>query len=174
MAAVIDPRSRIIMVSGAIDRNEQTIVMRIPVPEPGEWTVTKAEVNLTDECWTAWQITLGEGLSLAEGDAKRLLLSRQFRKCTYLPSRGAILFYDGEVRPGDAVFKMARLVVKGREIVMSHNRSLYTTTPSLPYMLEHGFGDEYPKVEVIAAVRIAGENDIDVKRSPRERELVLA
>ena len=35
MAATIDPERRIIMVSGAIDQNEVTIVMRIAVPEKG-------------------------------------------------------------------------------------------------------------------------------------------
>lgn len=159
MAATIDPISRIIMVSGAIDCNEHAIVLRIPVPESGEWTLIKAETNMTDEVWTLWQITLGEGVNVPT-DSSQLLLSRQFKKCKYLPERGAILFYDGEVRPGDAIFKIARLHVERDEIVLSHHRMC--DPPKSIEMLEEGFGDEWPKIEVIAPVRIVQPDDLNV------------
>lgn len=162
MAATIDPESRIIMVSGAIDRNDQTIVMRIPVPEPGLWTIAKAEVNLTDKAWISWQITLGEGISIPTENG--LLLSRQFRQCKYMSKRHAIMFYDGEVRPGDAIFKMARLQVEGTEMALSHSRMPHNSslsTQDIKAAVEHGFGDEFPKIEVYAPVRIVKPDDID-------------
>lgn len=159
MAATIDVESRTIMVSGGIDRNDHTIVLRIPIPEPGIWTVTKAEVNLTDKTWTAWQITLGPGVSVPTDDPTNLLMSRQFRKCKYIPERGAIMFYDGEVRPGDAIFKIARVKATGTEIVFSHSRG---SDPIEGDAIQYGFGDEWPKIEVVAAVRIVQPGDIDI------------
>lgn len=135
------------MVSGAIDCNEHAIVLRIPVPESGEWTLIKAETNMT------------EGVNVPT-DSSQLLLSRQFKKCKYLPERGAILFYDGEVRPGDAIFKIARLHVERDEIVLSHHRMC--DPPKSIEMLEEGFGDEWPKIEVIAPVRIVQPDDLNV------------
>ncbi|WP_337868154.1 DUF6423 family protein [Meiothermus sp.] len=190
MAATIDMESRTIMVSGAIDVNRVTIVMRVPIPEPGEYTLVKAETNLTDEPWLCWQITLGEGVSLPLQNPTNLLLSRQFRKAKYLADRGAILFWDGEVRPGDAIFKMARLNISGNYMILSHNRGgltdgifdededesddtgLEQDTPriNLPGALDryyehitrHGFGDDLPKIEVETPVRIVQPGEIDI------------
>lgn len=163
MAATIDVESRTVMVSGGIDRNDQTIVMRIAVPESGPWTIIKAEVNLTDEAWTAWQITLGKGVSIPTHNPTNMLMSRQFKRCKYIPERGAIMFYDGEVRPGDAIFKSARLEVDdGKEIILSHSRVSRWTGKSLEDLVKHGFGDDWPKIEVVAAVRIVQPGDIDI------------
>jgi len=169
MGATIDPQTRTIMVSGGIDRNEHTIVLRVPVPATGVWTVTKAEVNLTDQVWYGWQITLGKGVSMPMNDPAGLLLSRQFRKCRYLPERGAILFYDGEVRPGDAIFKMARLHVAGNELVLSHSR---TSDPNwiTDATINNGFGDDFPRIEVFTPVRLVKPGDIDLGTFPGYEE----
>ncbi|HEU4321608.1 MAG TPA: DUF6423 family protein [Roseiflexaceae bacterium] len=169
MAATIDPVNRIILVSGGIDRNEHTIVLRVPIPEPGLWTVIKAEVNLTDEPWTAWQITLGEGVSVPT-DGNHLLMSRQFKRCKYLPERGAILFTEGEVRPGDAIFKMARLQIEHDEMVLSHNRA----TPTPKINVEDGFGETWPRIEVIAPVRIVQPGETDLESFEVETKDALA
>lgn len=159
MAATIDPKNRFILVTGAIDRNDATVVLRVDeIPEPGLWTVVKAEVNLTGEPWTAWQMTLGDGVALPDkGD--RLLLCRQLPQAEYFGDRNAIVFSGGEVRPGEAVLKVARLVIEKGLMVMSHNRM---QTEVGPDVLKEGFGMDDPKVEVEAAVRIADGSDFPV------------
>lgn len=154
MAATIDPEHRIIMVSGGIDQNEATIVLRISVPEPGTWTIIKAEVNLTNEAWTAWQIGLGEKIYIPSDPSQRLLLSRQFSKCKFMPERNAIMFHGGEVRPSDAIFKIARLEVETPDLSLSHSRLVEDDPEAIERAVRNGFGDDYPKIEVIAPVRI--------------------
>ena len=193
MAATIDLESKTIMVSGSIDVNDAIIVMRVPVPEPGRYTLIKAETNLTDQPWCAWQIGLGDGVTLPVMNPTNMLLSRQFRKCKYNQDRASILFYDGEVRPGDAIFKMAHLDIAGPAMILSHGRA----TPSLwdfpveeetdvdqdngffepdkersdrqdkreqfhERMLMHGFGHNFPRIEVETPVRIVQPGDIDL------------
>lgn len=191
MGAAIDPINKIIMVSGGIDVNAHTIVLRVDVPEPGEYTVIKAEVNLTDEPWLAWQITLGDGTRLPTDNPATLILARQFKRTKYLTHSNSILFYDGEVRPGDAIFKIARFEITKPKMILSHNRSgisdleipddildegkrkdkkEYSPHLEFPDVLErfyeriqvHGFGYTRPKIEVDAAVRIVKPDEIDM------------
>lgn len=191
MGAAIDPTNKIIMVSGGIDVNAHTIVLRVDVPEPGEYTVIKAEVNLTDEPWLAWQITLGDGTRLPSENPANLLLARQFKRTKYLSHNNSILFYDGEVRPGDAIFKIARLEITKPKMILSHNRATpedlelpdsildddrererdensprLELPPSLERFYEriqiYGFGDDRPKIEADAAVRIVNPGEIDL------------
>lgn len=123
MASTIDLESRVIMSSGAIDQNNARILMRIKVPEPGLYTLVKTETNLTDQSWTSWLMNLGEGVTMPIDDPTNMLLSRQFKKSKYLPELGAVLFYDGEVRPGDSVLKIARFKIQAQELQLCHSRS---------------------------------------------------
>lgn len=187
MAATIDLASRVIMVSGAIDQDDSVIVMHIPIPEPGPYTLVKAETNLTDSPWDMWLITLGEGVSLPTNDPTNLLLSRQFKKGQYFPEHGAILFYDGEVRPGDSVIKIMRFDVQGNSLPLAHGKrkkkpkrndddnlndvignSTFVDDPSdenyaynlLRYSL--AYADRRPKVEVVAPTRIIQTDESDI------------
>lgn len=190
MAATIDMATRVIMVSGAIDQDDSAIVMTIPIPEPGAYTLVKAETNLTDSPWDMWLITLGEGVSLPAGDPTNLLLSRQFKKGQYFPEHNAIMFYDGEVRPGDAVIKIMRFNVQGNSLPLAHGsrgkpkpkrreedddilndiigNSTFIDDPNdenYAYNLLRDslvYADRRPKVEVIAPTRIIGTNESDV------------
>ena len=98
-----------------------------------------------------WQIGLGPGVSLPKDPSQQLLLSRQFRKCEYIVDRSAILFYDGEVRPGDAIFKIARLEIARAELCLTHHRRTDQETENA---VKYGFGDDFPKIEVVTPVRI--------------------
>ena len=188
MGATVDVDKKLIMVSGGIDVNGHTIVLRVDVPEPGEYTVVKAEVNLTDESWLAWQINLGEGTSLPADGGADSIISRQFKNTKFLSDQNAILFWDGEVRPGDAIFKMARFNITRPKLILGHNRATVSefdfeipdeddkehddTRPviDLPDYLEDfykqiqttGFGEDRPRIEVDAAVRIVRSGGIDV------------
>ncbi len=188
MAATIDMTSRVIMVSGAIDQDDSAIVMTIPIPEPGAYTLVKAETNLTDSPWDMWLITLGAGVSLPTEDPTNLLLSRQFKKGQYFPEHSAIMFYDGEVRPGDAVIKIMRFNVQGNSLPLAHGKrkkkpkrnddddilndfignNTFADDPNdenyaynlLRYSL--AYADRRPKVEVIAPTRIIRTDESDV------------
>ena len=65
MGAAIDEKNRIILLTGCIDRNEHTIVLKLKVPSLGDWTIIKAEVNITDQPWSGWQINIGKGATVA-------------------------------------------------------------------------------------------------------------
>lgn len=123
MAAKIDVASRQVLVTGAIDTNEHSILVRIELPFAGRWHVVKSETNLTDRTWTAWQVSLGEGTTVAAGDGVQHLC-RQFEKVYVPEDRSRITFYDGEVRPGEAVLKMYTLDTEVPRIVMAHGREL--------------------------------------------------
>ncbi|HLX51520.1 MAG TPA: DUF6423 family protein [Streptosporangiaceae bacterium] len=123
MAAKVDTVNRLVLVTGAIDTNEHSILVRIELPSAGRWQVIKSETNLTDRSWTAWQVSLGEGTTVA-GDAAVQNLSRQFEKVYVPEDRSRITFYGGEVRPGEAILKMYTLDAKVPRIVMAHAREL--------------------------------------------------
>jgi hypothetical protein len=119
MAATVDPVRRLVMITGAIDSNEHDILVRVELPSAGRWRVVKAETNLTDCSWLAWQVSLGEGTTVAE-DATNLC--RQFGKVHVPDDRSRVTFYDGEIRPGEAILKIFELQTKLPRIVMAHNR----------------------------------------------------
>lgn len=151
MGAAIDEENRIILLTGSIDRNDHSIVLRIPVPSNGEWTIIKAEVNITDEPWTGWQINIGEGASVAlKGDKPELLMSRHFANSRYLPEQNSVVFYgDAEIRPGDAILKYTKLNVINNQVELSHNRACPRHEGAINKMLKDAsFGREFPKVEV--------------------------
>ena len=102
MAATIDPKTHTVYVTGSIDQKHTSIVTRIKVPESGVWKVVKAETNLTDSAWLAWQIRLGGDCEFADEQEG---VSQQFCDCDFIKDRNTILFSRGEVRPGEPVLR---------------------------------------------------------------------
>ncbi|MDG0059144.1 DUF6423 family protein [Priestia sp. P5] len=170
MGAAIDEKNRVILVTGCIDRNDHTIILKVPVPSNGEWTVIKAEVNITDEPWIAWQINLGEGTTIVEKDKQpELLMSKNFNNSRYLRDKNTVVFYSGgedkdksEVRPGDAILKYVKVNIENKIFTGSHNRltSRHGASNFINTMLTNGdFGKQFPKIEIIAPVTKINEPD---------------
>ena len=105
MAGVADVRRRVLMVSGAIDAVDYDVSVSINLPEPGRWQIIKSETNLTDQTWVAMQVTTDEDTHFVEG-GDALVMSRQFSKSFLTPDMRRLTFFDGEVRPGEAVLKV--------------------------------------------------------------------
>lgn len=155
MAAKVDEVSRTVLVSGAIDQNNINIVLRIKLPFGGIWTFIKSEVNLTNEAWRCGQVTLGAGCSLPKEDPADYPISRQFKQIRYLRDRGAILFHDGEVRPGEAMLKMYRVQVGDKGLVdMSY---VMKTSEVTDKDAKSGYGDDLPKIEIITPVEVSAD-----------------
>ena len=156
MAAVVDVERRLVLITGTIDTNDYDILVRVDLPEAGEWTVIKSETNLTDSSWTAWQITFGEGMFLAPGGEDRVL-SRQYASHYANPERGRLTFYDGVVRPGEAVLKTFPVKSPVPRIVMAHGRMkdpwLEVTPEQMRAIVKEGLPPK-PCVEVILPVRL--------------------
>ncbi len=157
MVASVDKAQRMVFITGAIDSNDYSIVMKVPLPEAGEWTMVKAEVNLTDQPWIAWQMTLGEGMIIPlRDDEPELLSCRNFEQASYLPEPNVVCFHGGgEIRPGETVLKMAKFVTQVPEITLSHNRQLEAEAHELPYLLNEGkvLGGHLPIIEVVTPVQ---------------------
>jgi hypothetical protein len=155
MAAAVDVARRTVLVTGGIDQNQQVLQMKIDLPEPGLWTFIKAETNLTDDPWFAWQITFGGLMRLPVDPKDRLVQCRQFKRNNYIPERGAVLFCDGEVRPGEPILKIFRVDVAepSAEIFansLSHTRGdAYLDPEAMEMALIHGIGAEFPVMEVL-------------------------
>jgi hypothetical protein len=105
MAASADLRRRVLMISGAIDTNEHDIAVCFELPEAGRWQVIKSETNLTDQPWLAWQMTAGDDTRFVQ-DQQTMMVSQQYGQTFMTPDEKRIVFYDGEVRPGEAVLKL--------------------------------------------------------------------
>lgn len=106
LAAVADPERRILLMTGAIDSTDFTIMVRLKLPVGGLWTVIKAKTNLTNVSWNHWVIFLGEQISMPAKAENRLLFSRQFADAAYFPDENAIVYGGGEVRPGESLLTM--------------------------------------------------------------------
>jgi hypothetical protein len=161
MAGVADLRQRVLMISGAIDTVDHDVAVYVNLPEPGRWTVIKSETNLTDQTWVAIQATTDEN-SVFVNDPESLLLSRQFSKSFMTPDKRRLTFYDGEVRPGEAVLKMYSLETTGRRPAYTYSRysPISTDTPEQnDATLEQLVADGMPQrqvVEVIVPVTVIG------------------
>lgn len=123
MAATVDTANRTVLITGAIDTNDRDILVRVELPETGIWRVIKAETNLTNEVWAAWQITLGEGTQILPEVEGGTNVCQQYKKLFIDESLERFCFYEGEVRPGEPVLKQFTLKTKIPRIVMSHNRA---------------------------------------------------
>src|SRR6266496_5819716 len=121
MAAVADVRRRVIMISGAIDAPDHDVSVCINLPEPGRWQVIKSETNLTDETWVAMQVTTDEDSHFIN-DEDTMIVSRQFAKTFMTPDLRRLTFYDGEVRPGEAVLKVFEIESTSRRPTYAHAR----------------------------------------------------
>lgn len=161
MAAVADVRRRVLMVSGAIDATDHDISVCINLPEPGRWQIIKSESNLTDQTWVAMQVTTDDD-SVFVNDADTMILSRQFAKTFVTPDSRRLTFYDGEVRPGEAVLKMFTLECSGRRPTYAHARytPISSDTPEMSAeKLEKLVTDGMPQrpvLELIVPVTVIG------------------
>jgi len=161
MAAVADVRRRVVMVSGAYDTIDHDVAAVINLPEPGRWQVIKSETNLTDKTWVAMQVTTDEDTHFVEG-TDALILSRQFAKTFLTPDLRRLTFYDGEVRPGEAVLKVFEIESTNRRPAYMHARYSPVTTDSAEQSaktLEKLIADGLPQrpvVETIVPVTVIG------------------
>ncbi len=149
------------MISGAIDTTDHDVSVCLNLPEPGRWQIIKSETNLTDQTWVAMQVTTDEN-SVFVNDEDTLVLSRQFAKSFMTPDQRRLTFYDGEVRPGEAVLKVYTLETSGRRPSYAYSRysPIATDTPEQSaHTLEQLVSDGIPQrpvVEVIVPVTVIG------------------
>lgn len=121
MGALADLRRRVLMVTGAIDTTEHDVSVTINLPEPGKWQIIKSETNLTDQTWVAMQVTTDADSTLVV-DEDHMLMSRQFSKTFLTPDHRRLTFYDGEVRPGEAVLKVFTIETSKSRPAYAHAR----------------------------------------------------
>ncbi|HYN97126.1 MAG TPA: DUF6423 family protein [Pilimelia sp.] len=165
MAGVADVRRRVLMISGAIDTVDHDISVCVNLPEPGRWQVIKSETNLTDKTWVAMQVATDEDTVFVD-DAEAMVISRQFAKSLITPDQRRLTFYDGEVRPGEAVLKVYSLETTARRPSYAYSRySPISTdvagaaggdyTETLERLVADGM-PQRPVIETIVPVTIIG------------------
>jgi hypothetical protein len=161
MAGVADVRRRVLMISGAIDAIDYDVSVQINLPEPGRWQIIKSETNLTDQTWVAMQVTTDEDSHFVEG-GDAMILSRQFAKSFLTPDLRRLTFYDGEVRPGEAVLKVFELECEKNRPAYAHARyspisadNPEATAEKLQALVTDGM-PERPTIEVIVPVTVIG------------------
>lgn len=158
MAATIDVANRTVFLTGAIDSNDHDILVRVELPSAGVWHVVKSETNLTDQSWSAWQITLGEGTKIVESPEGRNNLCQQYSKLYISEDRERFCFFDGDIRPGEPILKQFTLDTKIPRIVMSHNRPTLPLQPgpdgAAPDVVRNGFTPK-PYIESWVPARTA-------------------
>lgn len=161
MAGVADVRRRVLMISGAIDAVDYDVSVSINLPEPGRWQIIKSETNLTDQTWVAMQVTTDEDSHFVDG-SDAMILSRQFGKTFMTPDLRRLTFYDGEVRPGEAVLKVFEIECDKRRPTYSHARYSPVTADSaeksaenLQKLITDGM-PERPAIEMIVPVTVIG------------------
>jgi hypothetical protein len=161
IAGVADVRRRVLMISGAIDTIDHDVSVCVNLPEPGRWQIIKSETNLTDQTWVAMQVTTDED-SVFVNDEDTLVLSRQFAKSFMTPDQRRLTFYDGEVRPGEAVLKVYTLETSGRRPSYAYSRyspiatdTAEQSATTLERLVSDGMAQR-PVVEVIVPVTVIG------------------
>jgi hypothetical protein len=161
IAGVADVRRRVLMISGAIDTIDHDISVCVNLPEPGRWQIIKSETNLTDQTWVAMQVTTDED-SVFVSDDDTLVLSRQFAKSFMTPDQRRLTFYDGEVRPGEAVLKVYTLETSGCRPSYAYSRyspiatdTAEQSAQTLQQIVSDGM-QQRPVIEVIVPVTIIG------------------
>jgi hypothetical protein len=161
MAGVADLRRRVIMISGAIDTPDHDLSLCVNLPEPGRWQIIKSESNLTDQTWVAIQATTDEETTFVN-DADTMVLSRQFAKSFMTPDQRRLTFYDGEVRPGEALLKVYSIETSARRPSYTYSRYSPVTTEDLAnsagrleQMLTEGL-PQRPLIELIVPVTVIG------------------
>lgn len=121
MAAVADIQNRTLMLTGAIDTNAHDINVAFELPTPGRWQVVKAETNLTGNSWLAWEMTTDDDTVFLDQE-RCTLASRQFQETFMRPDGKRVVFYNGQVRPGEAILKMFSIEASTRVAYLSHIR----------------------------------------------------
>jgi Family of unknown function (DUF6423) len=121
MAGVADLRRRVLLISGAIDTTDYDISLCVNLPEAGRWQVIKSETNLTDQTWVAIQATTDDQTTFVS-DAETVVMCRQFAKSFMTPGQRRLIFYDGEVRPGEALLKVYSIETTARRPAYTHSR----------------------------------------------------
>lgn len=161
MGAIADTRRRVLMVTGAIDTIEHDVSVTITLPEPGRWQIIKSETNLTDQTWVAMQVTT-DGDSTLVADEDTLIMSRQFGKSFLTPDHRRLTFYDGEVRPGEAVLKVFSIETTKNRPAYAHARYSPVSAEaqadyqqSLEDVVTNGM-PQRPVVELIVPVTVIG------------------
>lgn len=161
IAGVADVRRRVLMISGAIDTTDHDVSVCVNLPEPGRWQVIKSETNLTDQTWVAMQVVTDEDSTFVN-DEDCLVMSRQFAKSFMTPDQRRLTFYDGEVRPGEAVLKVYSLETTARRPSYSYSRyspiatdTAEQSSTTLDKLVAEGM-QQRPVVEVIVPVTIIG------------------
>lgn len=161
MAGVADIRRRVLMISGAIDAVDYDVSVSINLPEPGRWQIIKSETNLTDQTWVAMQVTTDEDTHFVDG-GDAMVMSRQFGKTFLTPDLRRLTFFDGEVRPGEAVLKVFEIECEKRRPAYAHaryspvsSRSAEETEESLRKLVTDGM-PQRPAIEVIVPVTVIG------------------
>lgn len=161
MAAVADVRRRVLMISGAVDSVDHDVSVCLNLPETGRWQVIKSETNLTDKIWTAMQVTTDEDTQFVD-DGDTMILSRQFARTFLTPDLRRLTFFDGEVRPGEAVLKVFDLECTTRRPVYAHAHysPMPTATPEeSARAVEQMVADGLPQravLEIIVPVTVIG------------------
>lgn len=116
-----------ITVDGAIDSDENIIVVTLSTIPTGRWSVTKNERNDTGAPWRGWEIIFGPD---TEVPPDAVFSSNFFTQVTAVPSRNALVFHGGEVPPGATLIKSFEVIqLNTGGMVMSHNRSDSDPTP---------------------------------------------
>jgi hypothetical protein len=161
MAGVADVRRRVLMISGAYDTTDHDVSVCINLPEPGRWQVIKSETNLTDQTWVAMQVTTDEDSHFVN-DPDTMIVSRQFAKSFMTPDLRRLMFYDGEVRPGEAVLKVYTIECGKRRPVYTNARysPVASDTPeqsakTLEQLIADGM-PQRPVIELIVPVTVIG------------------
>jgi hypothetical protein len=161
MAGVADMRRHVLMVSGAIDTIDHDVVVCVNLPEPGRWQVIESASNLTDQTWVAMQAATDED-SVFLNDAETIVLSRQFAKSFMSPDQRRLTFYDGEVRPGEALLKTYSMETSAHRSTYTYSRysPIATDTPeksaeTLERLVAVGL-PQRQVIEVIVPVMVVG------------------
>jgi len=161
MTGVADLSRRVLMITGAIDTTDHDISISVSLPEPGRWTVVKSETNLTDQTWVAMQAVMDEDTTFVN-DSDTLIMSPQFAKTFMTPDQRRLTFYDGEVRPGEAVLKAYSMETGGRKPTYFYSRYSPIATDSaersqqtLDELISNGM-QQRPVVELIVPVNVIG------------------
>lgn len=145
MAAKIDSEKRIVYLTGSIDENDIIITPIIKTPAGGLWTVIKAETNLTEETWVAWQIRFPTNTKIAFKE-EGWFACRQFEKIVYNEEINAVIFMDGEVRPGEPILKVFTIDIGDQQEIMPSHHRLVMKTPDDIRNAQDGFGMNLPEL----------------------------
>jgi hypothetical protein len=118
MTAVAFLETRTILVSGTLETSDRAVMVTYDLPSEGEWTFIKVETNLSDQSWSSWIMSVDEDGEFVENPACPAI-SQQF---AYSVDHRRLGFFDGEVRPGEAVLKQFTVRAPSRRFYMSHGQ----------------------------------------------------